>query len=214
MEEEESTPRPPRACSADLYKFTHLRSQLVVRQAGAPLCGKARFRESQDAVRDFVACYGAVLGKDLQFTPVVLPEDARWGDDGLIGEWCAVGGHFETLYWDLKGDLRKLDPEGVDGRLKADPWDWFFRNSDDDPVRGRARAKRFVIWNSTPWAAEAHERNPLKWMFHTVPGAKELLKDLVQESLAALGLPHKVVTFGVEVRRLRGSPISGFLFSL
>jgi len=155
-----------------------------------------------------------VIGKDLQFTPVLLPEDARWGDDGLIGEWCAVGGHYETLWWKLDGNLRKLDPAGVDGRLLADPWDWFFRNSDDDPVRGRARARRFVLWNSTPWAAEADDKNPLVWMTHRVPRAKELLKDLVQESLAALGLPHKVVTFGLEVRRLRGSQISGFFFPL
>ena len=110
MVKQSRPPFPPRACSTDLEKFAHMRSKLVVRQAGAPLCGEARFRESQDAVREFVVCYGAVIGKDLQFTPVLLPEDARWGDDGLIGEWCAVGGHYETLWWKLDGNLRKLDP--------------------------------------------------------------------------------------------------------
>lgn len=188
-----------RAAEKHCAEFAKLRVQLNARVATTPpLRGEARFRASQSALKRFVELWGAVTGEPLRFTPVNIPEGAVWGPDGLAFPFYFIGGHFETLFWELGGDLRKLAP---DGRLVADPWDFLFRNISDNPAQGRERAKtEFVISNSTPWAADAKAGNLRVGMDRRVPRATDLLKDLVAESLAACGTPLRAATFGEEVR--------------
>ena len=203
---------PRRASDEHLELFAKIRRQWFVRRCVRPkLRGKGRFDISQAAVREFFSAYALVLAAE-GAEPLsgaigrILPPDRPWTANGIQGVFDAFGLHFETLYWKLLGDLRKLK---ADGSLVALPWDFIFRNLEETMSAGRARARDSLMWNAVPVADVHDAHNPLVWMYRRVPDGVQLLKDLIAEGLDAVGVPRRVLTFGTKVRNL-GCP-EGFI---